>query len=190
MKRTRRALTGLVAFVPLLCAGLPGDGVVGHPLSYEDCGDGTVADLNTGFMWEQKVRGGDETTCLTELHGVDSACDWFEATGEWIDAVNAEGYAGYSDWRLPHVKELQSIVDYSTLIPAVQPEFAWVNFFFYWSATSVASDPVSAWRIYAGFGSVGNAAKDERQYVRAVRDGACPPPARPTRARAPGIGSE
>jgi hypothetical protein len=46
------------------------------------------------------------------LHGARSRCSHFQANHEWIDAVNAEGSAGHGDWRLPRVKELQSIVDY------------------------------------------------------------------------------
>src|SRR6266446_5061606 len=83
----------------------PGDGVQGAPLRYQDNGDGTITDLNTGLTWEKKGSGGDASTCLTDLHGVNSACTWAQATGAWIDAVNAEGgtgFAGHSDWRLPN----------------------------------------------------------------------------------------
>jgi hypothetical protein len=169
--------------------GFPGDGVIGTPLIYEDCGDGTVVDLNTGLMWEQKVEGGGETTCLTALHGVDSECDWFEATGEWIDAVNAEGYAGYSNWRLPHVKELASIVDYSVSEPAIDPVFGPTKSRSHWSATSQAGYPEDAWLVSFWLGNVRPLEKAERKYVRAVRYGVCPPPGRPTLARAPDFGS-
>ncbi len=58
-------------------------------------GNGTITDNATGLMWIQNDNG----------------------TGVvWKDALSyAENltYAGYSDWRLPDVKELQSIVDYS-----------------------------------------------------------------------------
>jgi len=33
------------------------------------------------------------------------------------------GYAGHRDWRIPNVKELQSIVDYSQVNPALAPSF-------------------------------------------------------------------
>lgn len=60
-----------------------------------DNGDGTITDNATGLMWMQNDNG----------EGVD-----------WEDALGlAEGtnYAGYTDWRLPNIKELQSIVDYT-----------------------------------------------------------------------------
>jgi hypothetical protein len=58
-------------------------------------GNGTITDNATGLMWMQTDNG---TGVL------------------WKDALSyAENttYAGYSDWRLPDVKELQSIVDYT-----------------------------------------------------------------------------
>ncbi|MBT8332490.1 MAG: DUF1566 domain-containing protein [Deltaproteobacteria bacterium] len=57
--------------------------------------DGTVTDDTAGLMWQQADNG--------------SGMDWEEAL------AYAEGstVAGYDDWRLPNVKELQSIVDYT-----------------------------------------------------------------------------
>ena len=63
--------------------------------NFTDNGDGAISDLATGLMWMQYDTG----------KGLD-----------WEDALStAEGFdfAGCSDWRLPNVKELQSIVDYS-----------------------------------------------------------------------------
>jgi hypothetical protein len=178
MRRERRALAGLVACVALLWGCyFVGDGQSGTPLAYEDCGDGTVVDGFTNLMWEQKVEGGDETTCLTALHGADSRCSWLEANQEWIDAVNAEGYAGYSDWRVPHAKELLSIVDYSERRPAIDPIFGPIGSRWrYWAATAHAIEPDWGW--YVGFdrGGLGYLTSTDvlKEHVRAVRDGECP----------------
>lgn len=62
---------------------------------FSDNGNGTVSDNATGLMWMQNDNG----------EGV-----------LWEDALNyaeAKDFAGYSDWRLPDAKELQSIVDYT-----------------------------------------------------------------------------
>lgn len=65
---------------------------------YVDNYDGTVTDRATGLMWSQ-----DDSK---------EGMDWGEAL-EWVQDMNEESYLGYSDWRLPNAKELQSIVDYS-----------------------------------------------------------------------------
>lgn len=57
-------------------------------------GDGTVTDDATGLMWQQADDG--------------KTRDWPGALG-YCEALNL---AGKGDWRLPNVKELQSIVDY------------------------------------------------------------------------------
>ena len=63
--------------------------------NFKNNNDGTITDNATGLMWMQN----DNATPIL-----------------WEKALSyAEGYsfAGYSDWRLPDVKELQSIIDYS-----------------------------------------------------------------------------
>ncbi len=63
--------------------------------SFVDNGDGTVTDGSTTLMWAQS----DDAVEL----------DWEDA----LAYANASELGGYSDWRLPNVKELQSIVDYT-----------------------------------------------------------------------------
>jgi len=61
-------------------------------------GDGTITDQATGLMWAQDDSG--------------TGLDW-EAALAWVQQQNDANYPGYSDWRLPNAKELQSIVDYT-----------------------------------------------------------------------------
>lgn len=78
---------------------------------FVDNDDGTVSDNATGLMWQQDDDG---------------------ILRDWENALsNAENLtlAGYSDWRLPNAKELQSIVDYTrcpdiTNSPAIDPIFS------------------------------------------------------------------
>ncbi len=63
--------------------------------NFKDNNDGTISDLATGLMWQKS------DSC--------SGKSWQKALNY---AENLE-LAGYSDWRLPNAKELQSIVDYS-----------------------------------------------------------------------------
>lgn len=68
----------------------------GYQASYTDNGDGTVTDNVTGLMWQQDP--GDKMT-------------YFEATA----AADSFELAGYDDWRLPSIKELYSLIDFSGL---------------------------------------------------------------------------
>ncbi len=56
---------------------------------YRDNCDGTVTDGNTGLMWEKKVAG-PSGSCLDndKLHSVGATCNWFDATGAWINKLN------------------------------------------------------------------------------------------------------
>ena len=151
----------------------PGDGLSGAPLQYQDNLDGTFTDLNTGLMWEMKVAGGG--TCRVDLHAVNAACDWEQATGAWITAINAEGgtgFAGHNDWRVPTVKELQSLIDYSTVSPAVSAGFPGaVAATDYWSSTQDAGDALDAWVVNFNDSDIFSVLKDFTFRVRAVRGG-------------------
>ncbi|PKM86361.1 MAG: hypothetical protein CVU87_12275 [Firmicutes bacterium HGW-Firmicutes-12] len=68
-------------------------------MKFTDNGDGTVTDLNTGLMWQQ-----DPGSKMT-----------------WVEAMSkAEVFelAGYTDWRMPTIKELYSLIDFSGTDPS------------------------------------------------------------------------
>ncbi len=73
---------------------------------FVDNGDSTINDVATGLMWSQDDSG--------------TGMDWETALSYAEDST----YAGYDDWRLPNVKELQSIVDYSGCLPTIDSIFA------------------------------------------------------------------
>ncbi|MBU0673802.1 MAG: DUF1566 domain-containing protein [Proteobacteria bacterium] len=88
------------------------------PASLVDSGNGTVTDYTTGLLWQQ--QGMDELS-------------WEEAISYCEELV----LAGAGDWRLPNIKELQTIVDTSVLYPAVSRRyFPGIRSSFYWSSTS------------------------------------------------------
>ncbi len=66
----------------------------GVQASYQDNGDGTVSDLNTGLMWQSTST--ENQTFSNAVAGAEGATT-----------------AGYDDWRLPTLKELYSLMDFS-----------------------------------------------------------------------------
>ncbi len=71
----------------------------GNEPKYKDNGNGTVTDLVTGLMWQQDP--GDKVDYYDAIMDVDS----FEL-------------AGYSDWRVPTIKELYSLIDFRGTDPS------------------------------------------------------------------------
>lgn len=102
--------------------------------------NGTVTHNKTGLMW--KVCSEGQQAWSNKYYG-DCAGD--AATYRWVDAIElvrklntSGGHAGYTDWRLPNVKELASILEAQCQQPminsAIFPRTARV---FYWSSTLV-----------------------------------------------------
>ena len=113
---------------------------------FVDNGDNTITDKATGLMWSK---------------------DDSKVGMNWKDALAyAENstYAGYTDWRLPNVKELQGIVDYSGVFPAIDStkfnvtgivnEAGNADYPYFWTSTSAGSDKVSGMYFadYVAFG--------------------------------------
>jgi len=154
----------------------------GAGLRYQDNGDGTITDMNTGLMWERKSGE-------AGLHYHDDHFVWTPGPGsvwEWLALVNAEnggaGYAGHTDWRLPNLRELQSIVNYENSGPAIGSEFnmacapgctvaacSCTEPAPLWTSTTFTADPTLAWLVDFANGFVVNDAKTAAWHVRAVR---------------------
>ncbi len=126
-----------------------------NPPSYTDNSDGTVTDNNTGLMWQQEDD--------------DIVRSWDAA----ISYCTSLSLAGHSNWRLPDIKKLSGIVDFSVHDPAIDVTyFPNTNSFPYWSSTTVASSSSSAWRVlFNGGGRVASINKSLSSNVRCVRGG-------------------
>ncbi len=77
---------------------------------YNDNGDGTVTDFATGLMW-QKSR------CDNRMK--------FEEVENYISELNSKKFAGYSDWRLPTIEELKSL-----MLSEKQPDSTYIDHIF------------------------------------------------------------
>lgn len=70
---------------------------------FTDNGDGTVSDNETGLMWMKDATQGQSG--ITTWNGV------FDV----VDNLNSNTYAGYNDWTMPNVLELQSVISTSSI---------------------------------------------------------------------------
>jgi len=163
---------------PIACAGTGQDGDLqkGLPRVYVDNGDGTMTDTRTGLMWEKLSDDG-------SIHDWNIPYTWINAINTKIATLNSASFAGHNDWRLPNVNELQSLVSYGGLNPAINPAFysscspgctvttcSCTSSLLYWTSTTYRDDPTSAWIVDFYLGIVTSSGKFFNEYVRAVRD--------------------
>lgn len=115
----------------------------------------TVTDTTTNLVW---IRNPSDA-------GVDSAYQWKEA----VEVCLTLKYAGYSDWRLPTLEELKTIINIDRSEPAINTEFFFCKSGKYWTATTFESDSHSAWYISFKDGFVGIDDKLNAAFIRPVR---------------------
>ena len=142
---------------------------------FVDNGDGTVTDEATGLMWQQADSG--------------SGMDWEDA----LEYAENSTLAGYDDWRLPNVKELQSIVDYSysptaddesNVGPAIDTDYFDIteipagttnydtDYGYFWTSTSAyfnPGDPAYYYAWYVAFGTAPDASGNDSHGAGAAR---------------------
>jgi hypothetical protein len=137
---------------------------------FQDNGDGTVTDRVSRLMWTRCSAGQDWTagTCA----GAATSVDWAGAAAVARD-VNRQGTLFFSDWRVPQLRELATLVAADCASPRVDLAlFPGTPAEFYWSASARPGEAAPA-RVYAlSFGGEGVLAmpRSEQNHVRLVRD--------------------
>lgn len=131
---------------------------------FKDNGDGTVTDILTGLIWMENAN-----------------CFVYKSWNDALAASNTlgDGECGLSDgsspgdWRLPNVRELQSLVDYGRYNPALPTghPFTNVQSRYYWSSSTHAGSTSYAWYVDMSDGKVGRNLKDNGSLVWPVRGG-------------------
>lgn len=135
--------------------------------AYTSNGDGTVTDSATGLVWDQ---------CAYGLSG--SACDIGTAGGyTWQDALklavsaNTANYKGHKDWRLPSIKELESLVKIDVFSPAIDATVFPNASFGFWSSSVLAPNSAYAWAVHFNGGAVSALGPGNAYQVRLARGG-------------------
>jgi hypothetical protein len=133
-------------------------------------------------------------TCATQTGGAlgctecgvgEGTCDMdhdaITTIWDWVNQVNAAGFAGHNDWRLAtsagsgglgtgEAAELESIMDVG-FSPRIDPIFGPTVAWGYWSASTLSIFPDFAWAVWFLDGPDGAVDKDSDMFVRAVRPG-------------------
>lgn len=153
---------------------------------YIENSDGTVTDTVTGLMWKQCAEGVSSITKACDT-GVPATFTWQGALQKAVDmnSGSAGGNQGYTDWRLPNIKELNSLLEMACYSPAINTTFfpATPSSEF-WSSSPYTLDPDDpmlaylgdrssnrAWFVFFGDGSSSQGLKDATYYLRLVRAG-------------------
>jgi hypothetical protein len=97
---------------PALALTCENGNLPGNPTALYAAGGGTVTDTRTGLVWAQCLEGQGDADCSG---GAVAAMTWDEALGAAAQAT----LGGHTDWRLPNVKELRSLLEYCRTAPAI-----------------------------------------------------------------------
>lgn len=172
-------------------AGQDGDLQMGlAPLTprFTDNGDGTVTDNMTGLIWLKNAN----------CQGTEYGSSWYTATQN-IEQLNttggmigiddvwrscgdtSNGGSHQTDWRLPNVRELHSLMDYGQEDPSLPLNHPFVNVWsrWYWTSTTHVTYRLNAYFVsmwgarvhHIGKNAVDGGEEDYRLYVWPVRGG-------------------
>ena len=147
---------------------------------------GDNGDLETGVAWpNSRFTDNPNGTVTDKLTGLiwlmDANCF---GTKTWNDALSdsnglSSGLCGLTDgshageWRLPHIKELQSLLDFSNANPALPSGYPFTNVQsdVYWSSTTFAAGSLNAWYLFMDDCYLGRGNKSYFSFVWPVRGG-------------------
>ena len=130
--------------------------------------------LSSILFAELSKKGGIVTDSITKLQWQDDTVGEKLAWEAAIAQCEALDLGGYTDWRLPNIKELSSIIDDTRHTPAVTLVFqnTAVDFYdVYWSSTTYAKYDVQAFLVRFKKGNVEVQYKSYDNHVRCVRVG-------------------
>ena len=143
-----------------------------NPMSYSLVGSYTkeecVKDNVTGLIWEGKPASGTRSASLTYTNYGDGRAGDASA---YVVAVNAQGLCGYTDWRLPTVDELETLVDAGRTNPSINTTwFPNTGGVVYWTASPNVGNSDNDGHVLFNMGEVGyRSSRDDYNPVRLVR---------------------
>ena len=114
--------------------------------------NGTAVDRQTGLMWK-RCREGQSLDSAGSCTGIVAQVTWQQA----LQTARTSQFAGYSDWRLPNIKELRSIIEDRCNSPALNITVFPITGYFnvVWSSTPdirISTPDIDAWMIQIIYG--------------------------------------
>jgi len=131
---------------------------------FTDNGDGTSLDNLTGLVWANDAGTPTSGTCTGGIKSWQAALDY-------IACLNSTGYLGRTDWRLPNINELESILNISLIDSRTWlGSQGFVNLgASYWTSTTNAANTLSAWYVGISSGQSSYTAKTGTLWVWPIR---------------------
>ncbi len=128
--------------------------------------DGTVTDTRTGLMWKQCLEGYGAANCTAD--GGTTSFTWADA----LTHAENHTFASHSDWRLPNMNELRSLVEDCRVGPTINDAvFPNTSSSGVWSGSPDAYSSSFAWGVDFGYGYAYGGNRDDGYHVRLVRAG-------------------
>ncbi|ETR68083.1 MAG: hypothetical protein OMM_04771 [Candidatus Magnetoglobus multicellularis str. Araruama] len=146
-----------------------------------------VRDNVTGLIWEIKTAR-NNVADYSNPNDADNRYTWYDSnpntnggyagyyndgqnTERYIQTLNSQQLGGFSDWRMPSLQELLSIVKASAYNPAIDTSFFMntISDGFYWSSTSNVNELDHGRGVSFRYGYSQHSYKSNTYYVRAVR---------------------
>jgi len=154
---------------------------------FTDNSDGTVTDNLTGLTWLKKANCIQSDYPSFDNDFTQNGEVTWEHAFDFVIGINNGSYpncgASQTDWRLPNIKELQSLIDFAYFDPALSNAagdakwtdgnaFLGVKSDYYWSSTTDAGNINKVWCMIFDNGKISNDPKSgNEQHVWPVRGG-------------------
>ncbi|MBK9604960.1 MAG: DUF1566 domain-containing protein [Betaproteobacteria bacterium] len=175
-----RLILGALMLFPLtvlaaqICS--PGNNLTTPNSDFAGDAAAAVYHTRTGLTWKRCSEGQSGSGCAV---GAAEKLNWTHALAA-ATVANVENIDGYDDWRLPNIKELQTIIETGCSFPAInESKFPGTatgtlgGAVDYWTSTTVAADQSSAWAVNFDIGVSRPHTKSDADLgvVRLVRGG-------------------
>ena len=132
-------------------------------------GDNTLYDADDRYTWYQNEKGTFDEVNSQSCYGYKSQQIAFYCnTQAYVQRINANGYCGFTDWRVPSIPELNTLISNDEHQPAINIKyFPNTRSDKYW--TSFSPNNTKAWYVDFLSGNVGSIHFHKPQHIRLVR---------------------